>query len=166
MDVIAEGIETPQHLLKLRSLQCEYGQGYWFSKLLDKGAAEELLAAQLQNNKQSPPLFRVRCSVILEWVAQKKGKQVIYIDPWYPSSKTCSECGHVLNKLDLSIRRWRCPSCNSVNDRDENAAINICMVGSSTLGVGDVRQPYCCNLCLMPESHALLAVGVAQKIVS
>jgi len=77
---------------------------------------------------------------ILEWVAKKKGKQVIFIDPWYPSSKTCSCCGHVLDKLDLSVRRWRCPSCHQVNDRDENAALNIKRVGSSTLGVGDVRQ--------------------------
>ena len=77
---------------------------------------------------------------ILEWVAKKKGKQVIYIDPWYPSSKTCSCCGHVLEKLELSERRWRCPSCHQVNDRDENAALNIKRVGSSTLGVGDVRQ--------------------------
>ncbi len=78
---------------------------------------------------------------ILEWVAQKKGKQVIYINPWYPSSKTCSCCGHVLDELDLSVRRWRCPSCHQINDRDENAALNIKKVGSSTLGVGDVRQP-------------------------
>lgn len=77
---------------------------------------------------------------ILEWVAKKKGKQVIYIDRWYPSSKTCSCCGHVKDELDLSVRRWRCPSCHQVNDRDENAAINIKRVGSSTLGVGDVRQ--------------------------
>ncbi len=77
---------------------------------------------------------------ILDWVAKKKGKQVIFIDPWYPSSKTCSCCGHVLDKLDLSVRRWRCPSCHQVNDRDENAALNIKRVGSSTLGVGDVRQ--------------------------
>lgn len=77
---------------------------------------------------------------ILEWVAQKKGKRVIYIDPWYPSTKTCSCCGHALGELDLSVRRWRCPSCHSINDRDENAAVNIKRVGSSTLGVGDVRQ--------------------------
>jgi putative transposase len=85
---------------------------------------------------------------ILEWVAQKKDKQVVYIDPWYPSSKTCSGCGHVLEKLDLSVRRWRCPSCGSENDRDENASVNIKIhaersrsrVGVSTLGLGDVRQ--------------------------
>jgi putative transposase len=77
---------------------------------------------------------------ILEWVAKKKGKRVVYIDPWYPSSKTCWECGHVLDELDLSVRRWRCPACHQVNDRDDNAALNIKRVGSSTLGVGDVRQ--------------------------
>ncbi|MEH1926850.1 RNA-guided endonuclease InsQ/TnpB family protein [Nostoc sp.] len=77
---------------------------------------------------------------ILEWVALKKGKLVVYIDQWYPSSKTCFNCGHILESLDLSVRRWRCPSCLSVNDRDENASLNIKRVESSTLGVGDVRQ--------------------------
>ncbi|MGH1392949.1 MAG: RNA-guided endonuclease InsQ/TnpB family protein [Trichormus sp.] len=77
---------------------------------------------------------------ILEWVAKKKNKLVVFIDPWYPSSKTCSSCGHILESLDLSVRRWRCPSCQSENDRDENASLNIQRVGSSTLGVGDVRQ--------------------------
>jgi putative transposase len=62
---------------------------------------------------------------ILEWIAKKKGKRIIYIDPWYPSSKTCSCCGHVLDELGLSVRRWRCPSCHQVNDRDSNAAKNI-----------------------------------------
>ncbi|MEG3834176.1 MULTISPECIES: RNA-guided endonuclease TnpB family protein [unclassified Microcoleus] len=77
---------------------------------------------------------------ILEWVAKKKGKQVVFIDRWYPSSKTCSHCGHKLKELDLSVREWRCPSCQKVNDRDENAAKNICAVGASTVKLGDVRQ--------------------------
>jgi putative transposase len=77
---------------------------------------------------------------ILEWVAKNKGKQVAYISRWFPSSKTCSCCGHLLESLELSVRRWRCPSCHSENDRDENASINIKRVGSSTLGLGDVRQ--------------------------
>ncbi|MEG3971065.1 RNA-guided endonuclease TnpB family protein [Microcoleus sp. T2B6] len=77
---------------------------------------------------------------VLEWVAQKKNKQVIFIDQWYPSSKTCNHCGHVLKKLDLNTREWRCPSCQNVNDRDENAAKNICAVGASTVKLGDVRQ--------------------------
>jgi putative transposase len=77
---------------------------------------------------------------ILEWVAQKKGKVMVFIDRWYPSSKTCSSCGHILESLDLSMREWRCPSCQSVNGRDENAAKNICAVGASTAKLGDVRQ--------------------------
>ncbi|AFY91126.1 RNA-guided endonuclease InsQ/TnpB family protein [Chroococcidiopsis thermalis] len=77
---------------------------------------------------------------ILEWVATKKGKKVIFVDRWYPSSKTCSSCSHVLEKLDLSTREWRCPSCQLVNGRDENACRNIQMVGASTTGLGNVRQ--------------------------
>ncbi len=76
----------------------------------------------------------------LEWIAKKKNKLVIYIDQWYPSSKTCSGCGHVLESLDLSIRQWRCPCCERLNGRDENAAANIQAVGASTVGLGDVRR--------------------------
>ncbi|MEA5576255.1 transposase [Anabaena sp. UHCC 0451] len=77
---------------------------------------------------------------ILEWVAKKKNKMVVFIDQWYPSSKTCSSCGHILEKIDLSIREWRCPSCQSVNGRDENASRNICAVGASTVGLGSVSR--------------------------
>ena len=77
---------------------------------------------------------------ILQWVAKKKEKEVVFIDRWYPSSKTCSHCGHVLKELDLSVREWRCPSCQSVNGRDENAAKNIQAVGASTAKLGNVRQ--------------------------
>jgi putative transposase len=77
---------------------------------------------------------------ILEWVASNKGKQVIYRDRWFPSSKTCSHCGHVLDNLDLSTRWWRCPACHAGNDRDENAAINIKLGGNLSRSLGDVRQ--------------------------
>ncbi|MCM0590831.1 MAG: transposase [Gloeotrichia echinulata DEX184] len=89
---------------------------------------------------------------ILSWVTKKKNKQLVYIDQWYPSSKTCSHCGHILENLDLSIRQWRCPSCQSINGRDENAARNIQMVGASTIGLGDVRLAPASNCCLTPES--------------
>jgi len=92
---------------------------------------------------------------ILEWVASKKGKQIICINPLYPSSKTCSHCGHVLSSLDLSVRVWRCPSCQSVNGRDENAARNICAVGASTVKLGNVRRTDVRNCCLSLESPCL-----------
>jgi putative transposase len=78
--------------------------------------------------------------LILDWVAEKKGKVVSYIDQWYPSSKTCASCSHVLDKLPLDIRYWTCPSCATKHGRDANASLNILRVGASTLRVGDVRQ--------------------------
>ncbi|NJP11092.1 MAG: transposase [Leptolyngbyaceae cyanobacterium RU_5_1] len=70
----------------------------------------------------------------------RKGKLIVYVSQWFPSSKTCSHCGHVLDELDLSVRRWRCPSCHLENDRDKNAAVNIKMAGISAIRLGDVRQ--------------------------
>ncbi|MGL6343562.1 MAG: RNA-guided endonuclease InsQ/TnpB family protein [Waterburya sp.] len=77
---------------------------------------------------------------ILDFVATKKGKVVSYIDRWTPSSKTCFNCNHVLDKLSLDIRNWICPNCFSNNRRDFNASCVIHRVGASTLGVGDVSQ--------------------------
>ncbi|MEB3277387.1 MAG: transposase [Lyngbya sp.] len=79
---------------------------------------------------------------ILGWVASKKGKSIVFIDQWCPSSKTCFHCGHVLEKLELAIRKWRCPSCSSINGRDENASLNIKRVGASTLKLDGVRQNF------------------------
>ncbi len=52
------------------------------------------------------------------------------IDRWFPSSKRCNRCGHVLDRLSLDIREWQCPSCQKVNLRDYNAALNILAVGT------------------------------------
>ena len=76
---------------------------------------------------------------ILGYVASTKGKLVHLIDRFYPSSKTCSDCGHVYKELKLSEREWACPGCGVIHDRDRNAAINIHRVGASTLRLGDVR---------------------------
>ena len=78
---------------------------------------------------------------ILAYVAEKKNKVVSYIDQWYPSSKTCSVCDYVIDKLPLNIRYWQCPGCSTKHGRDENASKNILRVGTSTLRVGDVSQP-------------------------
>jgi putative transposase len=73
---------------------------------------------------------------MIEEKAERYGKEVVKIDRWYPSSKTCSVCGHVVDKLPLSIREWDCPECNSHHDRDENAAVNILSVGQTVLAHG------------------------------
>ena len=49
---------------------------------------------------------------------------------FFASSKTCSTCGHILDKLPLSIREWTCPACKTVHDRDGNAARNLARVSN------------------------------------
>lgn len=74
---------------------------------------------------------------ILKYVAEKKGKVISLIGRYFPSSKICSYCGQVNSNLSLSDRRWRCPDCSEIVDRDENASVNILREGASSLaGVG------------------------------
>lgn len=47
------------------------------------------------------------------------------VDRWYPSSKTCHECGYIKKDLNLSDREWVCPDCGCVIDRDYNASLNL-----------------------------------------
>jgi len=64
---------------------------------------------------------------------------VIKIDRFYPSSKTCSNCGTIKKELDLKIRIYKCDTCGFEIDRDLNASINIKRVGASTLAGKVVR---------------------------
>ena len=61
------------------------------------------------------------------------GKQVISVDRFYPSSKTCSVCGYKKQDLKLSDRSWVCPQCGTKHDRDINAAVNILLEGKRML---------------------------------
>ena len=65
----------------------------------------------------------------LEYKCERYGRRLVVIDRWYPSSKTCPACGHLLSDLSLSTRHWRCPSCGARHDRDINAAKNILAAG-------------------------------------
>ncbi len=61
----------------------------------------------------------------LAYKCERAGRELVVIGRWYPSSKTCSACGHLLAELSLSTRHWKCPACGARHDRDINAAKNI-----------------------------------------
>ena len=64
--------------------------------------------------------------VKLAYKLKEQGKHLVKLDPWYASSKTCHCCGHKIEEMPLSVRKWDCPSCGTTDiDRDVNAALNI-----------------------------------------
>ncbi|WP_205302120.1 RNA-guided endonuclease TnpB family protein, partial [Nonomuraea montanisoli] len=78
---------------------------------------------------------------MLNYKTARYGRQLIVVDRWLPSSKTCSACGHLLTQLPLGIRAWQCPSCGTRHDRDVNAAKNILAAGLAVTACGgDVRH--------------------------
>jgi putative transposase len=72
----------------------------------------------------------------LTYKCQWYGRRLIVIDRWYPSSKTCSACGHLLAELSLGTRHWTCPCCGARHDRDINAAKNILAAGLAVTACG------------------------------
>ena len=74
--------------------------------------------------------------MFLEYKLTEQGKQLVKISKWFASSKTCSRCGTLKDKLPLSERTYRC-ECGFVSDRDINAAINIRAEGMRMIGITD-----------------------------
>ena len=77
----------------------------------------------------------------LEYKAQWYGRTLVKIDKFYPSSKRCSHCGHVLDLLSLDIRHWTCPECCTSHDRDVNAATNVLAAGLAVSAFGEAVRP-------------------------
>jgi putative transposase len=77
----------------------------------------------------------------LEYKAKWYGRTLVKIDRWYPSSKTCSACGHVLEELTLDLRAWVCPNCGTCHDRDINAAQNVLTAGLAVSAYGGNVRP-------------------------
>jgi putative transposase len=72
----------------------------------------------------------------LDYKLKERDGKLVEIGRFFPSSKTCSSCGHILDKLPLDVREWDCPSCNTHHDRDGNAALNIRTEGIRILSNG------------------------------
>ncbi|MEU4708848.1 RNA-guided endonuclease TnpB family protein [Nocardia salmonicida] len=77
---------------------------------------------------------------MLEYKANWYGREVVAIDRWYPSSKLCSACGVLRNKMPLEVRGWVC-GCGVRHDRDVNAAKNILAAGLAVTVCGDGVRP-------------------------
>jgi putative transposase len=77
----------------------------------------------------------------LEYKARWYGRTLVKIDRWYPSSKTCSACQHVLETLSLEERFWTCPACGTFHDRDRNAALNVLAAGLAAAACGEQVRP-------------------------
>ncbi|NEP80099.1 MAG: IS200/IS605 family element transposase accessory protein TnpB, partial [Okeania sp. SIO3B3] len=69
----------------------------------------------------------------LEYKCELYGSELIVVDRWFPSSKTCSNCGNVKESLSLSERVFWCEHCGFSCDRDLNASLNLAMAVSSTV---------------------------------
>ena len=67
---------------------------------------------------------------VLKYKSKWLGKKVIEINKYYPSSQSCNRCGFKNEEVkDLSVRKWTCPRCGLIHDRDINASINIMFEG-------------------------------------
>lgn len=82
---------------------------------------------------------------MLEYKCKWYGINLVKIDRFAPSSKTCSKCGHVYKGLKLNERSWTCPECGTLHDRDYNAACNIKEFGLKALPTerGEVKPVDC-----------------------
>ena len=72
---------------------------------------------------------------ILAYKAAWHGRQLVFTDRFYPSSKRCNHCGYIYKELTLKDRQWVCPECGSLIDRDYNAALNILEEGERIIGL-------------------------------
>jgi putative transposase len=96
--------------------------------------AVESLGVQnmLKNHKLAKAIADVSWSELVRQLRYKAGwygRRVVAVDRFFPSSKTCSECGWLIAELGLEVRKWECGGCGAELDRDVNAARNILAEG-------------------------------------
>lgn len=110
------------------------------------------VSGMLKNRKLSRAIHEASWTTLknmIEYKSKWNNRNFHQIDRWFPSSKTCSCCGHKMETMDLKIREWECPSCNTVHDRDLNAALNILNEG----------QRNCYGEIVYSNSHATGELG-------
>ena len=97
------------------------------------------IKGMMQNHRLAKSVADVSLAELVRMVKYKAswyGRTVLQVDRWFPSSKTCSECGYIKQDLKLSDREWICPRCGVKHDRDLNASKNIKKQGLTLATVG------------------------------
>lgn len=102
----------------------------------------------LKNHKLAKSIADCSFSMIrsmLNYKCRWYNRQLVIIDRWNPSSKTCNCCGYIMKNWNLGIREWTCPNCNTRHDRDINAAKNILDEGLNILDRAGTAQIQACG---------------------
>ncbi len=116
---LAKNLTEKYDFLFFETLNLKAMQRLWGRKVSDYGFYSFLQALKSQGNKYNCKIHQ--------------------IDRFFPSSKTCNNCGFIYKELNIKERSWLCPECKTKLDRDLNASINILREGASSLGVEIVR---------------------------
>ncbi|WP_300390359.1 RNA-guided endonuclease TnpB family protein [Fusobacterium sp.] len=92
---------------------------------------EDLNVSGMMKNKHLSDSVRKQCfhkfRQYITYKTELNGIELVVADRFYPSSKTCSECGYIKKDLKLKDRIYRCPHCGAIIDRDYNASLNLSM---------------------------------------
>ena len=111
----------------------------------------------VKNPKLSQAISDVSWGEIPRQLAYKcrwYGRNYLEIDGWFPSSKRCSNCEYIAEKMPLNIREWDCPDCGTHHDRDVNASKNILAAG---LAVS------VCRATIRPEQSESVKAGAEPR---
>ena len=119
------------------------------TRLVRENQAVVIEDLSVRNMARNHRLARAICDAawaglrgMLEYKCDWYGRDLVVIDRWYPSSKTCSACGALGESLPLNVREWDCGKCGARHDRDVNAARNIRAAGLAVLACGAGVRPH------------------------
>jgi transposase len=90
--------------------------------------------------RQERIAYNATSALLTAWKKKSYGRNLVVIDRWYPSSKLCSTCGAIADKMPLNVRSWTC-RCGTTHDRDVNAARNILAAGLAVTACGAGVRP-------------------------
>ena len=94
----------------------------------------------------------------IEYKCRLYGSEVVFADRFFPSSKMCSQCGHIKTDLTLSERMFICDECGFTLDRDYNASLNLKQVAASSTDT--LKTP------VGAEGSGLLNIGVSETFLN